>query len=319
MAILAPPIIRVSGPAGAADPPVAGSEATGGLTHRWFDWDYKWEYLLRMFRDRWETFDIASAAIVLAVPVCADPSPADLVTQPRFFRTDAGGPYVLLPRIVFGSAYADMRLVPYAAAIFVLADPFQGGDARFPAGDLARDCRCRFHAWLGCDDRQHGDRRTRQAEQLKALDHIGLDRGWRCWSGTSASNGRSAAPIISARSRRSERRAYTNDHWPMLGSTLMKVRYPQPAGFSATRRKSCAIPAAGMRAGRPARRATTFRAKRSTICGWWICGRSRGAGRADCGPVWAATSSILLKKIPITEVGEEQRPATRRTASAPGR
>jgi hypothetical protein len=26
------------------------TEATGGLTHRWFDWDYKWEYLLRMFR-----------------------------------------------------------------------------------------------------------------------------------------------------------------------------------------------------------------------------------------------------------------------------
>ena len=33
--------------------------------------------------------------------------------------------YVLLPRIVFGSAYADMRLVPFAAAIFVLAVRFK--------------------------------------------------------------------------------------------------------------------------------------------------------------------------------------------------
>ena len=68
------------------------SEATGGLTHRWFDWDYKWEYLLRMFRDRWEAFDIASAGDRAGGPgLRADPSPPDPVAQPRLFGAGAGG------------------------------------------------------------------------------------------------------------------------------------------------------------------------------------------------------------------------------------
>ena len=40
---------------------------------------------------------------------------------------------------------------------------------------------------------------------------------------------------------------------------------------------------------------------------------------SDWRPVWATKDSILLKKIPITEIDEEQRRETRRTASATGR
>src|SRR5687768_14728352 len=101
------------------------SEATGGLTHRWFDWEYKWEYLLRMFRDRWEAFDIASAAIVLAVPIFALVHPRQTLSRNLAFSgLILAATYVLLPRIVFGSAYADMRLVPFAAAILVLSVRF---------------------------------------------------------------------------------------------------------------------------------------------------------------------------------------------------
>ena len=32
------------------------------------------------------------------------------------------GVYVLLPRIIFGSAYADMRLTPYLFAVAIIAD-----------------------------------------------------------------------------------------------------------------------------------------------------------------------------------------------------
>jgi hypothetical protein len=39
----------------------------------------------------------------------------------------------------------------------------------------------------------------------------------------------------------------------------------------------------------------------------------------DWRPIWAARDSLLLEKIPLTEVGEEPPPATRRTASAPAR
>src|SRR3546814_8549161 len=35
--------------------------------------------------------------------------------------------YLLLPRVIFGSAYADMRLVPYAMAVALLAIRFREG------------------------------------------------------------------------------------------------------------------------------------------------------------------------------------------------
>ena len=44
--------------------------------------------------------------------------------------------FVVLPRIVFGSAYADMRLVPYMIAVAAARDPLPGRDrsARWPDG-----------------------------------------------------------------------------------------------------------------------------------------------------------------------------------------
>ena len=135
------------------------SEATGGLTHRWFDWDYKWEYLLRMFRDRWETFDIVSAGIVLAVPVFALIHPRlTLSRNLAFSGLVLAASYVLLPRIVFGSAYADMRLVPFAAAIFILAIRFKK-ETRFPLATWLAVAAVGFMlVRTSRNDRQHGDR-----------------------------------------------------------------------------------------------------------------------------------------------------------------
>ena len=107
------------------------SEGDWGRTHRWFD-GTKWQYLLRMFRDRWETFDIVSAGIVLAVPLFALIHPRlTLSRNLAFSGLVLAACYVLMPRIVFGSAYADMRLVPFAAAIFILAVRFKN-ETRFP-------------------------------------------------------------------------------------------------------------------------------------------------------------------------------------------
>src|SRR5207245_9302090 len=45
--------------------------------------------------------------------------------------------FVLLPRIIFGSAYADMRLVPYLMAVVLLAIRFRGAPDRRTAQVLA--------------------------------------------------------------------------------------------------------------------------------------------------------------------------------------
>ena len=70
--------------------------------------------------------------------------------------------FVILPRIVFGSAYADMRLVPYLMAVGLLAIRFRGAPdrrtAQRPRGSrlaLLRDANRREH-----DQPWHGRRRS---------------------------------------------------------------------------------------------------------------------------------------------------------------
>jgi len=296
------------------------TDATGGLTKRWFDWDYKWEYLLRMFRDRWEPFDIASAALVLAVPLFALIHPRlTLSRNLAFSGLVLAATYILLPRIVFGSAYADMRLVPYAAAIFVLAVRFKA-ETKFPLATwlaiaavgfmlvrLAGTTTSMTMAW------------NRQSQQLKALDHI--EQGSRLavlvWDECEQWTLRRSDHLGAIATVRKE--AYTNDHWPMAGSSLLSVRYPQALWFQ--RDPSQIVRDPGCRHEGWAVRAALANLPRGAFDYLWLVDM-RPIPRewvSDWRPVWATEGSILLKKIPINELDEEQRQAKRQTASAPGR
>ena len=99
----------------------SGDHVTG-QTADWFNWRAKTNWLLMALRDRWMTFDIASVAIVFLILISA------LRDKTIEYSRNLGlsalfllGVYLLLPRIVFGSAYADMRLVPFLLAIAVIA------------------------------------------------------------------------------------------------------------------------------------------------------------------------------------------------------
>jgi hypothetical protein len=295
------------------------SEATGGLTHRWFDWEYKWEYLLRMFRDRWEAFDLASAAIVLVVPVFAMVHPRlTLSRNLAFSGLVLAATYVLLPRIVFGSAYADMRLVPYAAAIFVLAIRFKS-ETKFPLATWLAVAAVGFMlVRLAGTTASMNIAWDRQKEQLKALDHV--EEGSRVavlvWDECEQWALRRSDHLGAIATVRKE--AYTNDHWPMAGSTLMTVRYPQAGWFQ--RDPSQIVRDPGCRHEGWAVRAALTNLPRGAFDYLWLIDM-RPIPRewvSDWRPVWATDGSILLKKIPLTEIDEEQRRATRRTASASG-
>lgn len=296
------------------------SEATGGLTRRWFDWEYKWEYLLRMFRDRWEPFDIASAASVLAVPIFALIHPRlTLSRNLAFSGLVLAATYVLLPRIVFGSAYADMRLVPYAAAIFVLAVRFKQ-ETRFPLATwlalaavgfmlvrLAGTTTSMAIAW------------KRQAEQLKALDYVLMGSRvavlvWdRCeqWSLRRSDHLGAIATV--------RRETFTNDHWPMAGSTLMTARYPTAGWFQ--RDPSQIVRDPGCRHEGWSVRAALHNLPRDAFDYLWLIDMRPIPKEWVKGwePVWAGEGSILLTKVPLNQDGEAPPPGLRRTASAPGR
>jgi hypothetical protein len=294
------------------------ADATGGLTQKWFDWEYKWEYLLRMFRDRWEAYDIASAAIVLAVPVFALVHPRlTLSRNLAFSGLVLAATYVLLPRIVFGSAYADMRLVPFAAAMFVLAVRFKS-ETRFPLASwlavaavgfmlvrLAGTTASMTIAW------------NRQKVQLQALDHI--ERGSRVavlvWDRCERWTLRRSDHLGAIATVRKD--AYTNDHWPMAGSTLMTVRYPAAGWFQ--RDPSQIVRDPGCRHEGWSIRAALYNLPEEAFDYLWL---------VDMRPipiewvdgwqqVWAAKGSILLKRVPLKSVGATPLPATPRTASAP--
>lgn len=296
------------------------TEATGGLTHRWFDWGYKWEYLLRMFRDRWEAFDIACAAIVLAVPVFALIHPRlTLSRNLAFSGLILSATYILLPRIVFGSAYADMRLVPFAAAIFVLAVRFKQ-ETRYPLATwlavaavgfmivrLAGTTASTTIAW------------KRQQEQLKALDHVLMGSRvavlvWdRCeqWPLRRSDHLGAIATV--------RREAYTNDHWPMAGSTLMTVRYPAASWFQ--RDPSQIVRDPGCRHEGWSVHAALSNLPRDAFDYLWLIDMRPFPREWVDGwkPVWAGKGSILLGHAPFSAGGVAPPPATRRTASAPAR
>ena len=292
------------------------SEASGGITAKWFDWDYKWQYLLRMFRDRWENYDIASAAVALAVPLFALVHPRlTLSRNLAFSGLMLALTYVLLPRIVFGSAYTDMRLVPYAAAIFILAIRFKA-ETRFPLATWLAVAAVGFMAirLIGTTVSM-AIAGERQNEQLKALDHI--EEGSRVavlvWDGCEKWAQRRSDHLGAIATVRKD--AYTNDHWPMAGSALLSVRYPDAGYFQ--RDPSQIVRDGGCRhEGWSVRTALDYLPDEAFDYLWLLDMRPIPRRWVEgWEPVWAGEGSILLRR-----VGDEgPQPATRRTASAPGR
>src|SRR6185369_10939169 len=104
-----------------------------GATADWFNWYRKFDWLMMALRDRWEWFDVGAlvAVILLLLWSIGDwrrVSWSRNLAASFLFLTLV---YILLPRIVFGSAYADMRLAPYLFAIALVAIRFK------PAASLA--------------------------------------------------------------------------------------------------------------------------------------------------------------------------------------
>ena len=201
------------------------TEATGGRTTGWFVWESKWDYLKRMLRDRWQWWDMASAAIVAAVPLLAIVLPKlTLSRNLAFSGLILGAAFVLLPRTIFGSAYADMRLAPFLAAIFILAIRFKReSDIRLGrvlaivgvAFLLARTVSVTASLAIAAKE---------QREILAALDHVEPGsrveafEWWPCrtWPLERAAHLPSMAIV--------RREAFSNDQWPLVGAALLTLR-----------------------------------------------------------------------------------------------
>ena len=210
------------------------SETHGGSTGDWFNWKAKFYWLQMALRDRYKWYDIASVGAAFVVLVEALRNRALTFSRNLAFSglvLIAG--FICLPRIIFGSAYADMRLAPYMIAVLLLAIRFRG-ETRQPLGNALAILGLLFCVIrLGSTTVSLAAAANDQNAKLAALDHV--ERGARVITlvGMPCSNlwplprNSHLGAMVMVR-----KEGFSNDQWLVEGANLLNLKY-QAAGYFA--------------------------------------------------------------------------------------
>ena len=203
-----------------------------GQTADLFNWELKWRWLYSVLREQDELWDIAGAGVLALVVV------AGWIRGPKAVEWRLGlaalllaATFVLMPRIVFGSAYADMRLVPLLAAMAILAiRPFRRPWLRrafLVAGMAFLLLRIGGTTYVFWRFDQSYDR------QLEALDHVPMGArilvlvGQPCYPRWHSARLEHIGSMAIVR-----RDAFVNDQWALPGAQLLTVRYQDAAPYT---------------------------------------------------------------------------------------
>ncbi|HET8612338.1 MAG TPA: hypothetical protein VFL92_06185 [Sphingomonas sp.] len=198
-------------------------------TYDWFRLDFKWRWLYSVLRERVEIWDIAGAALLYLVAL------SGFAGKPwRRYEAMLGIAAVLLfitflclPRVLLGSAYADMRLVPYMLAVAILAlRPLAN---RRIARAVAVLALLFFVGRITVTTLAFLKFERNYDAQLEALDHIPM--GARvlvlvrepCRSAWYTSRMEHLGSMAIVR-----RQAFVNDQWEAPGAQLLRVIYRPP-------------------------------------------------------------------------------------------
>ncbi|HEU4704405.1 MAG TPA: hypothetical protein VFS45_01660 [Sphingomicrobium sp.] len=210
-------------------------QVRGPLSHQWFDLQLKLEALASVLRDRWSVLDIGSLALALAMIGYAIASRRlTLSRNLAFSALVLAAVFLLLPSMVFGSAFADMRLAPYMFAVALLAIRFRGAtDLR-----LARNLAVLGLAFLllrtGATTASLAIAADDQSSKLAALDHVPMGARVASIAGRGCGiqwplqrNAHLGAMVIA------RRHGFSNDQWVIEGTNLLTLRYREPGIFAA--------------------------------------------------------------------------------------
>ena len=200
------------------------SGQVGGETADWFNWAAKSQWLMMTLRDRWMHWDIAAVILLLLLPVGAVlyrglELSRNLAASAAFLVVT----FILLPRIVFGSAYADMRLTPFMLAMLVIAiRPLPGANRRVMSA-LALGGLLFFVARVGGNTISFYEISRAQNRALVALDHVPVGARLVSFVGHQCAlqwrlNPNWHLPAIAT----VRKQAYANDQWDMAGAQLMR-------------------------------------------------------------------------------------------------
>jgi hypothetical protein len=209
-------------------------EHVTGRTSDWFNWPLKLDWMLMVLRDRWQVFDQASLALIGAVLLLGLvlrqklEYSRNLVASALFLALV----YICLPRVVFGSAYADMRLAPTVIAIAVIAIRYRPAWAGKTGSMMAAAGLLFLAVRIGGNTVSfwHYDRAFDR--ELAAIPHIPRNArlisfvGARCDKPWAMSRLEHLPALALVR-----RNAFSNEQWSMAGAQLLTVRYPGAPGW----------------------------------------------------------------------------------------
>ncbi|MEA3014089.1 MAG: hypothetical protein QOD42_2634 [Sphingomonadales bacterium] len=208
-------------------PMLAWRSNAAGQTADFFNWHSKYDWLIMVLRDRWEWFD--RAALSLCVFIMLWSVFDKRMTWSRNLAASflfLALVFVLLPRIVFGSAFADMRLAPYLFAIALVAirfsDKAKAGFQRTLAIAalgfvVVRTGATTYSMWLYD---QSFDR------ELAALDHVPQGARMVTFIGSTCVEPWAMTRLLHLSALAIVRNhAFSNDQWTMEGAQLLHVRY----------------------------------------------------------------------------------------------
>lgn len=194
----------------------------------------KLAWLAVAFRDRWMVFDLACTALVVGVLYRG-------VREKGFgFAPGLGlaallllGAYLALPYILFGSAYADMRLAPFVLILGLLAMRSGEGVSARQLSTLALLGLALFGARIAGTTASFWLYDRSYDRQLAALDHV--PRGSRVLSlvGSTCDSPWDRTRLDHLGGLALARRAaFSNDQWRFEGAPLLSVTTPAMGEFA---------------------------------------------------------------------------------------
>lgn len=207
--------------------------ARASETGDWFNLLAKYLWLLSSLRDRWQWFDLVSLGLLLLLVYLAARD-RRLGFDPRLGWPAllCLGAFLILPRLLLGGSYVDMRVVPmvWMLALLAIRPP---ADARL-AARLALAGLAFFGVRTAATTASFLLRDAEQRAELGAVAHI--PRGTAVlalvykpcltpWSDLRADHLPARAII--------ERDAFVNEQWAISGQQYLKVRYRQAMPFAA--------------------------------------------------------------------------------------
>lgn len=285
----------------------------------WFNLPNKLLWIASTFRDRWQWVDLASLGVILFLLYVAWRDPRLRFAAPLLLPAGlVAGAFLILPRLMMGGAYVDMRLVPAIWMLLLLAvrpadDPRLGRVIAL-AGVAFLAARTTAVTWSYAE--QLTERRVDLSllpqipagSTVLALNYRPCLRNW--------ADGREdhipAFAII-------ERDAFVNEQWAIAGQHILKVTYKKAGPFQADPSQHV-YPSACAEEGRSLTRALASFPRNAFHYVWLNGIRLKAPRRFGVETVWGQGRSTLYEVVGSTALPrvEPRRPDAGRRGERAG-